>query len=98
MIVATILYPKSDGSTFDMDYYTSSHMPMFAEVFGDACQGWGVADVDDDTYHAFAWVSVDSREAFDAALAEHGAKVMGDIPNYTSARPQMIVGKYAGGA
>lgn len=98
MIVATILYPKSDGSTFDMDYYTSTHMPMFAESIGDACQGWGAAAVEDDEHHAFAWVTVDSKEAFDAAMAEHGAKVMGDIPNYTTARPKMILGSYAGGS
>ena len=39
MICMTILYPKADDSTFDMEYYTSTHMPMVAKAFGDACQG-----------------------------------------------------------
>ena len=34
----TILYPKTEDSTFDMDYYTSTHMPMVAKAFGDGCQ------------------------------------------------------------
>lgn len=29
-IRVTFLYPKTDESTFDMDYYTSTHMPMLA--------------------------------------------------------------------
>ncbi len=98
MLVVTILYPKSDDSSFDMDYYTSTHMPLFAEVLGDACQGWGAATVEDGKYHAVGWAMVESKDAFDAAMASGGAKVMGDIPNYTSAAPELLVGSYAGGS
>ncbi len=98
MLIVTILYPKSDDSTFDMDYYTSTHMPLFADVLGDACQGWGAATIDDGKYHGMGWAMVSSKEAFDAAMAEGGAKVMGDIPNYTSVAPELIVGSYAGGS
>ena len=35
MLAVTILYPRAEGSTFDMDYYTSTHMPMLADAFGD---------------------------------------------------------------
>jgi hypothetical protein len=35
---------------------------------------------------------VDSQEAFDAAMAERGAEIIGDVPNYTNVRPEMIVG------
>ena len=98
MLIVTILYPKADGSSFDMDYYTSTHMPLFAEVLGDACQGWGAATIDDDKHHALGWAMVESKEAFDAAMASGGGKVMGDIPNYTSVAPELIVGTYAGGS
>lgn len=93
MIAVTLLYPKSDDSTFDMDYYTTSHMPMFAEALGDACQGWGAATVTSGKYHAVGWATVSSQDAFDAAMGEHGAKIMGDVPNYTSVRPELIVGE-----
>src|SRR3954452_10926703 len=45
VIAFTIMYPRTDGSTFDMDYYPSSHMPMLAECLGDSCRGWGAAAI-----------------------------------------------------
>ena len=30
----TVLYPNTSDSTFNLEYYTSSHMPMVAEQFG----------------------------------------------------------------
>lgn len=98
MIVVTILYPQSEDSTFDMDYYTATHMPMLAEAIGDACQGWGAATIDNGKWAALGWATVSSKEAFDAAMAEHGAKIMGDVPNYTNVRPELLVGEYAGGS
>ncbi len=35
---------------------------------------------------------VDSQEAFNAAMAEHGAEIIGDVPNYTNVQPELIVG------
>lgn len=32
-ISVLVLYPKTDDSKFDMDYYKTSHMPMVAEEF-----------------------------------------------------------------
>ncbi|HUF97292.1 MAG TPA: EthD family reductase [Ilumatobacter sp.] len=93
MITVSILYPQSDGTTFDMDYYTSSHMPMLAEALGEACQGWGVADVMGNDYHAIAWATVTSADAFNATMKEHGAKIIGDVPNYTNVAPVMLMGE-----
>jgi uncharacterized protein (TIGR02118 family) len=98
MIVVTILYPRTDDSTFDMDYYTSKHMPMFADAIGDACQGWGAATIADGKYAAMSWASVTSGDAFNAAMATHGAAVMGDLPNFTNVRPEMLIGEIAGGS
>jgi uncharacterized protein (TIGR02118 family) len=92
MIAATILYPKSDDSTFDVDYYANTHMPMFAECLGDACQGWGVISTKGKDYHAIGWAMITSQEALDAAMSEHGNKIMGDVPNYTNVRPTLVVG------
>ena len=92
MISVVILYPKADDTTFDMDYYTSKHMPMFVSTMGEACKGWGVSGPAH-KYHAVAWAMVDSKEAFDAAMAERGKEVMGDVRNYTNTRPEMIIGE-----
>ncbi|MEQ8436952.1 MAG: EthD family reductase [Ilumatobacter fluminis] len=98
MIAVTILYPRTDDSTFDMDYYTSTHMPMLADALGDACKGWGAATLGDGKYAAMGWATVDSQDAFNAAMAEHGAKIMGDVPNYTNVQPELLVGEVAGGS
>ena len=92
MISVYILYPKSDDSTFDMDYYATKHMPMLAEALGDACKGWGVS-APAAKYHAIGWAMVESQEAFDASMAEKGGPIMADIPNYTTARPELVVGE-----
>jgi len=39
------MYPKTDDSTFDMDYYCATHMPMLADALGDACKGWGASSI-----------------------------------------------------
>ena len=36
MTKVSILYPRAEGSTFDMDYYLTKHIPMCARLFGPA--------------------------------------------------------------
>lgn len=98
MIAVTILYPRAEGSTFDMDYYTNKHMPMFADALGDACQGWGAVTVADGKYAAIGWAMVTDQHAFNAAMGAHGAKIMGDVPNYTNQAPELLIGEVAGGS
>lgn len=92
MISVAILYPKNDDTTFDMDYYTSIHMPMFAEALGDACAGWGVSSVTSGKYVTMSWAMIESAEALNATMAEHGMKLMGDVPNFSNVYPEMIIG------
>jgi len=98
MIAMTILYPRTDDSTFDMDYYTSKHMPLLAERLGDSCQGWGAAAIAEGKYAAMGWAMVTSQDDLDATLKEHGAEIMGDVPNYTNVQPDLLVGEVAGGS
>ena len=92
-----IMYPKSEGTHFDMDYYCSTHMPMFAEALGDVCQGWGVMAPMGDDYHAIAWAMLSDMGAFGEAMKERGGPVLADIPNYTNTQPQMVMGSVVGG-
>lgn len=91
MISVVILYPKTDDSHFDMEYYGSKHMPMFADALGDCCQGWGVMEPSAQ-YHAVGWAMVDSMEAFGAAMQERGGPVLADVPNYTNTQPTLLTG------
>ena len=98
MLVISILYPRTDDSTFDMDYYTGTHMPLLAEVLGEACQGWGAATIPAGKYAAMGWAMVSSQEAFNAAMGARGGEVVADVPNYTNVQPEMLIGTYAGGS
>ena len=91
MISVVILYPKSDDTTFDMDYYTGKHMPLLAEALGDSCKGWGVSGPAA-KYHAVGWAMVDSEDAFNAAMGKRGAEIIGDVPNYTNVQPELVIG------
>ena len=97
MLSVQILYPKSDDTTFDMDYYCQTHMPMLADALGDACHGWGASTVKTGKWEAMGWAMVESQEAFDAAMASAGAAIMGDVPNYTNVQPELVIGDVAHG-
>ena len=94
MIKVHILYPNTPGVRFDMAYYTDRHMPMVQARIGAACSGFtvdaglaGGAPGQAAPYVAVGTLLVTSVEAFGAAMAQHGAEVMADIPNYTDAQP-----------
>ena len=66
-------------------------MPMLADALGESCKGWGVSGPAQ-KYHAVGWAMVDSQEAFDAAMGQHGAEIIGDVQNYTNVNPELVVG------
>jgi uncharacterized protein (TIGR02118 family) len=94
MIKVSILYPNNEGSTFDMDYYCNTHIPMTEEKLGAAVKGVmieqglsGGAPNSQPTYIAAGHLFCDSLEAFQEAFAPHAETLMADIPNYTNVRP-----------
>ncbi len=92
----TILYPKTDDATFDMDYYTSTHMPMVAKALGDGA--WGAMAISSDKHVALGWVMFADMDAFNAGMGAHGAEIMADVANYTNQQPEVIIGEVAGGS
>jgi len=91
MYRVSIHYPKTDGATFDHEYYKSSHMPLVAARLGDNCTSWGVDKVIDGHLEAIGYLVVDDLGGFGTAMTEHGAEIIGDVPNYTSIQPQIVV-------
>lgn len=90
MIRVTFLYPKTDESTFDMDYYTSTHMPMLAAALGEDCQNWGADKITSGPYEAIGWALVSSTEAFSAAIED--GEISADVANYSNVRPDVVMG------
>ena len=94
MIKVSVLYPNDEGTSFNMDYYCNSHMPMVREKLGGACKniavegglGGGVPD-SPPTYVAMGHLYFDSVEDFQSAFGPHADAIMSDIPNYTNAQP-----------
>lgn len=98
MIKISVLYPKSEGKKFDMDYYCSKHIPMVQQKLGAACkrtdveQGLaGIVPGSQPTYIAMCHLYFDSVEAFQNAFGPHAKAIMGDVPNYTDTQPTIQI-------
>jgi uncharacterized protein (TIGR02118 family) len=90
MIKISVLYPYSEGKSFDMKYYCDKHMPMIRQKLGNACKGiaveQGISGRDPGTppaYIAMGHIYCESIEAFRAAYAPHAAEFRADASNYT---------------
>ncbi|HLG16810.1 MAG TPA: EthD family reductase [Blastocatellia bacterium] len=98
MIKVSVLYPYTEGASFDMDYYFNSHIPMVREKLGTACTGisvdQGLGGTVPGTPPAFvvmAHLSFDTVGEFQAAFAPHAKEIEGDIANYTSIPPTVQI-------
>lgn len=86
MIRLSVLYPTTEGATFDHDYYRDHHVPL-------AVAAWGLdgAEIDrgiDGPYVAAVHFRFESMDALGAAMAAAGtADVMADVANYTTIQP-----------
>lgn len=90
MIRLSVLYPTTDGATFDHDYYRDVHVPL-------AMKTWGLdaAAIDqgiNGPYVAAVHFTFESMEAMGAALAAEGTPaVQADVANYTTITPVMQI-------
>jgi uncharacterized protein (TIGR02118 family) len=88
VIRLSVLYPKTEGATFDHDYYKAKHVPL-------AVKTWGLegADIDqgiDGPYEAAVHFKFESLEAMGAAMGVEGTgAVLADVANYTTIAPVM---------
>jgi uncharacterized protein (TIGR02118 family) len=88
MIRLSVMYPKTDGASFDHDYYRDKHVPL-------AVKTWGLsgAEIDkgvDGPYVAAVHFTFDSLEAVQQAMGSAGTgEVIADVANYTTIQPVM---------
>lgn len=96
-----VIYPKSDDTTFDYDYYSTKHMALVGEHMGPHIQSTvvtkGLAGGPDTPpgFFAVATIVFADQAAMNAAMAASGP-VMGDLPNFTNAHPQVLIGEVIG--
>jgi len=94
MVRISILYPNTEASRFDFEYYVNTHMPRSIKLLS-AHPGYrsvsvekglgGAAPGSPPTYAAICHFGFESVEAFMEAFMPHAAELQGDIPNYTDA-------------
>ena len=98
MVKVTIMYPNGEGNTFDMDYYTNKHMPMVAELLGDAMTGYsiekGIAGRTPEEpvpYLAIGYLHFEKLSDYREAFGPAASKILSDIPNYTNTQPVLQI-------
>jgi len=96
-----VIYPVTGDTSFDMEYYLGTHMPMVGEHMGAHIQSTlvtkGLAGGPDTPppFYAVASMIFADQDALNAAMAA-APPVIADIPNFTNTQPQMLVGEVVG--
>ena len=96
-----VIYPISDGSTFDHDYYATTHMDLVKTHMGEFIQSTvvtkGVAGGPDAPpgHHAIATIIFADQATMGAAMQAAGP-VMADLPNFTNVHAQVLIGEVIG--
>lgn len=94
-----VLYPCTINSTFKLDYYLSTHMPLAARLWARyGLKSWSVTQLSEDALHSIhvpmEWESI---ESFDIALQNTGTwEVRADVENFSSEEPILIQGNCIG--
>ena len=98
MVKVAILYPNDEGKTFDMDYYSTKHMPMVAGLFGDALKSMqidkGISGRTPDEpipFLAAGYFYFDTLADYQNAFGPNAEKILSDIPNYTNIQPTVLI-------
>lgn len=99
MIRLTVLYPKTDSSHFDLDYYLEKHIPLVKErltPFGlvDVDMQEGIAGGTPESAPPYAMITglvFNTTDELGIGMGAHGPELLGDIPNFTDVQPKTQV-------
>ena len=94
MVVISVMYPLTHKSTFDMDYYVTSHVPLVCRLLEPMGQreirvytGHSDGGTGAPRYGVIAELVFDDMDSLTVALTAHGAETQADSPNFTDAIP-----------
>jgi uncharacterized protein (TIGR02118 family) len=100
MIRTSAFYPAGPAATFDFDYYKNRHFPMVLDLmkpFGairfEVERPLATASGEPAPYIAVGTIYFNDMQGIQGGLAQHGAEIMGDIPNYTNVAPVIQFGE-----
>ncbi|MCM3922526.1 EthD family reductase [Frankia sp. AiPs1] len=95
MIRFSVLYPRTEGATFDHDYYRDKHIPL-------ASATWGISEIEidrglDGPYVAASHFRFASIEEMKAAMSRGDrAAIVADVANFTTITPVMQTSEVTG--
>jgi len=81
MIKVSVMYPKGDDATFDMEYYKTKHMEIVDRTMKPA--KWDIESGIDGPYVAIGNLYFESMEALQAGMAAAG-EAQADVPNFSN--------------
>jgi len=100
MIRVSVIYPRNSQAEFDLDYYTNTHLPLVARLYGNyGLLDWHVdqgislsAKIPSENIVA-CYMYFDTLEQVKLAFKNEGAKVMQDVPRFTNIEPKVTFGQ-----
>lgn len=102
MIKVSVLYPNSESATFDIDYYRNTHLPLVAELVGEALISAhadvglaGGAPGEAPAYIAMGHLTFESVETFQQSFGPHQGAILADIANFTNTQPTVQISNIA---
>ena len=94
MYRVSVMYPNEEGARFDHDYYKGHHMELVAKhmkPFGlikyEADKGVSGSGGAPAPYIGIGYLYFETLDGYDRGIAEHGATLRNDIPNFTNVTP-----------
>jgi uncharacterized protein (TIGR02118 family) len=100
MIKVSVLYPNTDGSNFNMDYYQTKHVELVTGLLGNALKGASIESGfgggtagSKAPFIAIANMFFDTIENFEQSFGPNSSKIMGDLPNFTDIEPIVQISK-----
>jgi uncharacterized protein (TIGR02118 family) len=93
MTILSVIYPYTEGESFDVEYYSKNHMGLVKKLMGDACiRTYCVTNVrapgsDQIKYVCIGNLVCESQEAFYATFPKIKAQLDADMPNFTKIQP-----------
>ncbi|MBY0518900.1 MAG: EthD family reductase [Sphingomonas sp.] len=95
MIILSVLYPASEGATFDWDYYRATHLPLVHRAWDstglqsiEVFEGVGTPQGGAAPYVCMAHLRFDDAAAMHASVGgAAAAEVFADIINFTPIVP-----------
>jgi len=96
-----VIYPATEGTQFDFDYYLGNHMELTRTHMGShidstvITKGLAGGPGTPPPFHAVATIVFADRAAMNAAMRSSDA-LMADIPNFTDTTPQILIGEVVG--